>query len=439
MTESGYRKRLAEDLPRWREAGWVTPEGATAILGSIEGKRATFGLAAIVGVLGALLLGAGVIAFIGSNWEYMPRIFRFGLLVAAMGVAYGAAAMLAAREFRVFADAALLVAGLVFAAAIALAGQTYHLGGDFSGAILFWEFGIVGAALMTGSATLVVLSLAGAGYWTWMNVVDFGIVPHWESLALILIGGGLAVWTGVYYARLVAVLALGFWIAVNLVGLAELLDWSAFEMLSVATTIALLFWAIGSVLVTLDTKRDIAELGHIMLWPGIAGVLFAAGVLQTAPEWGYGYDGAVDEWFVIGAIAMLGVTVLVALALTRKGLTIVDAVGAVVIGVAALAYAYLSPQGDMEARLAGGVIVLVAALWAVNLGQTGVHRVGKKTGLAAFGIEIIYLYVVTLGTLLDTALAFLAGGVLFIGLAYGLVRIDRRLAAARTTAVGGAA
>ena len=65
MTDSGYRKRLVEDLPRWREAGWVTAEGETAILTSLEGRRSAFGLAAIVATLGALLLGAGVLAFVG--------------------------------------------------------------------------------------------------------------------------------------------------------------------------------------------------------------------------------------------------------------------------------------------------------------------------------------------------------------------------------------
>jgi uncharacterized membrane protein len=374
---------------------------------------------------------------VGANWDYMPRIFRFGLLIAALGVAYGAAALLATREYRVFAEAALLVAGLVFAAAIALIGQTYHLAGDFSGAILFWEIGIVGAALMTGSATLAIVSLVGAAYWCWMNVVDLELVPHWESLVLILIGGAIAVWLRSYYARIVAVLALGFWIGVNLFGFAWLVDWSPFEALAVAVTLALLFWAVGSAVVTVEEKRDIAELGHAMLWPGIAAVLIAVGVLQTAPDWDYG--NRTDQWVMLGGLALIGVTALVAVALKRKGLTIADAAGAVLIGIAAMAYAYLSPEGDLESRLAGGVIVLGAALWAVNLGQTGSQRVGKKTGLAAFGLEVIYLYVVTLGSLLDTALAFLAGGLLFIGLAYGLVRIDRRLAAARTTVVGGAA
>jgi hypothetical protein len=170
----------------------------------------------------------------------------------------------------------------------------------------------------------------------------------------------------------------------------------------------------------------VAPLGHDMLWPGIAAVLIAVGALQTAPDWDSG--SGTEQWVVMAGAGTVAVTALVALALQRGSLTIVDAAGAVAIGLAAIGYAYAPPEDDMTSRLLGGIIVLGAALWAVNLGQTGPQRVGKKTGLAAFGLEVIYLYVVTLGTLMDTALAFLVGGVLFIGLAYGLVRIDRRLA-----------
>src|SRR5690606_17350905 len=422
-----YRKRLAEDLPRWRDAGWVTADGVNAILASLEGRRSGFGLAATVGVLGALLLGAGVIAFVGANWEAMPRIVRFVLLVAAMAVAYGIAGLLAARELRAFSEAALLAAGLVFAAAIALVGQTYHLSGECADAVLLWEIGIVGATLLTRSPALTMLALVGGGYWTWLNVVELGVIPHWGGLALVLIGGAIALWINAAHARLVAVLALGFWIGLNLVGLAARLDWTFGEMLAVATAAALLFWAAGMALSAAATQERLAELGQDMLWPGLAAVLVAVGLLQTTPYWSE--TGDTRLWMLMAGVALIATAGLVALAMQRRHLTIVDAVGAVAIGLAALAYDAWQPDDAMPARLAGGIIVLGAALWAVNLGQ-GTSRTGKKTGLSAFGIEVIYLYVVTLGTLIDTALAFLIGGLLFIALAYGLYRLDRRLARA---------
>jgi hypothetical protein len=132
------------------------------------------------------------------------------------------------------------------------------------------------------------------------------------------------------------------------------------------------------------------------------------------------------------AVASAGVliaVVLAALAYTAKGVTIIDAIAVAVIGAAAIIFALWQPGDTFEGRLAGGLIVVVAALWAVNRGQTGRDGIGKTTGLVFFGIEVLYLYSVTLGTILDTAVAFLVGGVLFIVLAYVLFRIDRRLAA----------
>ena len=77
-------------------------------------------------------------------------------------------------------------------------------------------------------------------------------------------------------------------------------------------------------------------------------------------------------------------------------------------------------------------MVIVMALWLVSLGQTGAVPGAKSVGLAVLGIEIVYLYVATLGGLFYTAIGFLLGGVLLIGLAWGLYRLDRFLAGRRS-------
>jgi uncharacterized membrane protein len=151
MLDAGYRKRLAADLPKWLDAGWLSADGAAAILASTNsGRHATFGLSAILGTLGALLLGLAVIAFVGSQWDAVPRIVRFGLIVAAMLIAYAAAFEFDRRNLRIFAEAGVLAAGIIFAAGIALVGQTYDLSGDFAGAVLLFEAGVLAAALVTG-------------------------------------------------------------------------------------------------------------------------------------------------------------------------------------------------------------------------------------------------------------------------------------------------
>jgi uncharacterized membrane protein len=427
MFEMAYRKRLSADLPAWRERGWVTPHGSSAIIASLEARRSTFGMAAIVGVVGALLLGLGVLAFVAANWEGLPRQAHFLLLLAGMAVAYALADGLARRGLAAFADAALLVAGLIFAAAIALIGQSYHLSGDFSGALLLFEIGCLGAALVTGSVTLTALALIGAGYWTWFVTVDVGFFPHWPSLVAIVIGGAVATFRDTRFGRAVAVLTLIFWVSVTIGAFADRYDMPFAGTFALGAALALLLWSLGTALATLPGWPRLAGLGYQMIWPGLAAILVVLGILQTASIWG---DHLTSRaWLVPAIVCVVAAVALAGAAFARRGLQAFDVGAVALLGAAAIAFALVPIADEIASRFAGGVIVIAAAIWVVNLGQSGSFRIGKTLGLAAFGVEILYLYVVTFGSMIDTSVAFLLGGLLFIAMAYGLYRLDRRLAA----------
>jgi uncharacterized membrane protein len=428
MNETAYRKRLAADLPKWTDAKWLPADGAAAILASLgPERRSTFGLSAILGTLGAVLIGLGVLAFVAANWEAMPRLVRLGLIAAALLVAYAAAWSFDRRNLRVFAEAGLLAAGLVFAAGIALVGQAYHMSGDFAGAVMLFEAGILGGALVTGSPTLTVLGVIGAGYWTWLATYDNHVVPHYPSLIAILIGVLVTTLQNSHYGRIVAIVAFMYWVAMTITGLADQGDWNFAGGMLLFVAAALALWALGAALASLRPSARIAALGEAILWPGLLAVLFTLGILQLAET-----PLATSDPLVMPAAALIGAAiVLAAAALARRELAAADLVAVAVLGLGALAYAFYVPAGadaELERKLAGGALVLVGCLWAVSLGQSGRHPIGKVFGLAAFGLEIIYLYIFTLGTQIDTALAFLGGGVLFIVLSFVLFRIDRLLA-----------
>ena len=422
MLDRAYRKRLAADLPRWRDAGWVTAAGADAILAERTSARAAFGLATIVGMFGGLLVGLGIIAFVSANWQEIPRLARLALLAAALALAYGAAGVLDRRNLRVFAEVALLVAGLVFAAAIALVGQSYHLSGEFSDAIALWLIGIFAAAVLTGSPTMTALGLVGGGVWTYMLTVDGGAAPHWAGLAPVLAGGAIATVIGSRNDRLLSVLAFILWavLAVGSAGYRH--DWSFAGTVVVGIATALALFGLGAALASLGSPR-VGGLGRDMLWPALVAVLVGLGILQAVDHASVGEQALTV--FAIGLIALAAA--LAALAAARRSVSALDVVAIAVIGIAALGYALDMPGDEMWARIAGGAMVLIAALWAVYLGQTGAVGGAKATGLFALGAEVIYLYAVTFGSLMNTAVAFTLGGVLFIVLAWGLYRLDRHL------------
>ncbi|HVY21660.1 MAG TPA: DUF2157 domain-containing protein [Bauldia sp.] len=426
MQDAAYRKRLAADLPKWLDAGWVNADGAAAILGAVDAtpRRAAFSLSAILGTLGALLIGLAVLAWVGAQWEAVPRVARLALIVVAMLVAYGVAFQFDRRQLRIFAEAGVLAGGLVYAGGIALIGQTYHLAGDFAGAVMLFEAGILGAALFTGSPTMNVLGLIGAGYWTWLAVVDDHVLLHWPSLGAILIGVVVATVQNSHYGRIVAVIAAMYWVALTIFGFGDANHWSLAGGMALYAAVSFAIWSLGAALASIGGNTRVGALGDAILWPGLFAILVTVGVLQIADHPLHAGEQAIVPALVAAALAIL----LTGFAFTRRAVTVIDVVAVAGLSLASVAFAYFLPPDDLVRNVLGGVIVVLASLWAVTLGQSGRHPIGKSIGLVAFGLEVIYVYVFTIGTRLDTALAFLIGGVLFIVLAYVLFRIDRLLA-----------
>ena len=70
------RNRLLEDIDRWQKAGWVTPDGGTAIRKEISERRSALGLAGVLAILSAVLVGFAVMSFVAANWQVMPKAAR---------------------------------------------------------------------------------------------------------------------------------------------------------------------------------------------------------------------------------------------------------------------------------------------------------------------------------------------------------------------------
>lgn len=149
---ASYRQRLERDLDDWIGRGLVPAESRVAILESIgEGRR--LDAATALAIIGGLLAGVAVIAFVAANWGEIPRIARFVLVLGAFLGAAGGAAWASARGRRVTGHVLLSVAALVFAAAIGLTGQIFDIAGEPQ------------AALRAAGLAAALLALAGRSPW----------------------------------------------------------------------------------------------------------------------------------------------------------------------------------------------------------------------------------------------------------------------------------
>lgn len=125
---ASYKARLKEDLERWIAQGLVPAASRQPILAGVAEPRRLEASSALAAV-GGLLAGVAVIAFVAANWNGIPRIGRFGLILALFLGVCGAAAWCADRR-PLARNILLLVAALVYASAIGLTGQIFDIAGD---------------------------------------------------------------------------------------------------------------------------------------------------------------------------------------------------------------------------------------------------------------------------------------------------------------------
>jgi uncharacterized membrane protein len=153
---ASYKDRVKADLDRWIGAGLVSADKRDAILATLPDARRLDAATALAWV-GALLFGIAIISFIAANWDALPKLARFILILAAfLGFAAGGA-WAADKQRPILSNILLMIAALVFAASIGLTGQIFDIAGDprsasYGAALAAFALGIAGRS--TGAATV---------------------------------------------------------------------------------------------------------------------------------------------------------------------------------------------------------------------------------------------------------------------------------------------
>jgi uncharacterized membrane protein len=156
----------ATDIRKIREAGFINEEQEHAIVDHFKLDREGNRFLAIVGIIGAILVSAGIILLIASNWNDIPRLLKLGVGIALLlGTHAGGRALGRTGRHPVLAEVLHLLGSGMFLANIALVGQIYNLSSRPPNAILLWLAGVAPLAWILRSRAQHILSLAIFGLW----------------------------------------------------------------------------------------------------------------------------------------------------------------------------------------------------------------------------------------------------------------------------------
>jgi hypothetical protein len=161
------------DIQKLRDAGLITDEQQRQIIGHFQLKEDGGNkFLAIVSIIGAVLIAAGIILLIAAHWNEIPRGVKIAVGILLMLGAHGIGWWLrdVHGKYRTTGDALHLVGSCLFLANIAQLGQIYNLVSRPPDAFLIWWIGIAALPWLLRSKLQLVLLLLAFGTWFGLEV-----------------------------------------------------------------------------------------------------------------------------------------------------------------------------------------------------------------------------------------------------------------------------
>ncbi len=403
--DQGFLTRLAAEVQEWQSRGVISPEQSGTILGGYQalppGQKARNRLVSVLAVLGALLVGLGVILFFASNWQEISKATKLALMLVVVPATYAVGYWLRYHNQRTIVGAAIIFLGtLAYGAAIHLVAQVYHLPVNAPNLMALWFLGVLPLAYLTRSQVILVeailLFLVAAGFripvWVdQMNAIPFFVFPVYLSLGLMLYGIGKwqAQWS----------VTRGYAPAYEIIGLVTALG--AVYLLTFR-----LWWEKSSF--SVKAAPESTEFWLVLaISTGLAIGLHLEAVIQ----------GGQRLWRQVMSYQTLAALLLLA---------------------AAYLVVYVPVGGDLVYPLLFNFLLFISIVGLVFVGYfRGEERI-INLALAVFGIDVVTRYLEYSWNLLDRSLVFIVAGLVLLGGGYLLER-GRRQVIGRLRQSGGGA
>ncbi|MCF6320494.1 MAG: DUF2157 domain-containing protein [Rhizobiaceae bacterium] len=413
-----YKARLASDLARWREMGFLNQTSLDMISDEVAKRRTGISFTAIVALLGIVSLCFAAITFVAANWDEMSRLMRVGILLGGLWLSYGLSVYFHLKQKNWLSQIFVLLGSALFGASIMLISQMYHLQGEQKDAILLWAAGSLIAALLLRSAPALVLAIALFGIWHW-----FVISVGWQR-------GANEIDLNLLYLPIWVICVAAVWWLRSRIG-AHLLALSA------------IFWLFSAMVSLAQRNEDTTYYigAYLLLFLAISVLLVWR---EQISSWMRGFDESAIGYLAALIAVSLGIFVTV---LTFDGLSTSEFEALqsarslplwliVAAGIALAAYSFRTKNEQLYDvafislwMLLGLVLgtfmlgripfvneayALVISIWMIRMGARLDIAVVSRLGYLFFAAIMLLIYFRTAGSLIGTAGFYLTTGVLMV-------------------------
>lgn len=419
-------KQLLKALPELMAAGVITEDTATRISTYYEQQNSSSGnrLFIVFGILGALLVGTGIILIIAHNWDTIPVSLKLILGFLPLVLAQAATAYILFRGIKNkgWREATGVLLFFAIATSISIVSQVYHIEGALEDFLFTWMCLALPVVYVLSSGTTAILYLVGITWYGFQAgyVTSLGLdaVPmYWVLLLLIL--------PFYYFSFLGPPVKNNFYV---------LITWTLVISLSVCLPVLysgggrffmIAELAMYSTFVTMGESnlfRTSRVMSNGFLVAGSVGVIVVMLIASFLDFWIPAYAAA-ESTAEPTAIIAIGITVAIAviaafLQIRSRGLNALNAKS-----FAFLFYIVVYIIGMQSPGLAILLINVGILALAIFTIRSGIQK--DHLGILNYGLSIITALIIC--RFFDTDLSFILRGLLFIGVGIGFFYANYRI------------
>lgn len=418
---------LLRETKKWVSSGIITVDQADRII-KLYPAESKNRLIPVLLLLGAILLGTGIILFFASNWQYIPRWGKISLVITPL-VLFHLASQLTNENFPRLSQIFTLLGCVMFGSGIWLVAQIFHISAHFPNGMLFWLLGVLPVAFILKEELPLGLSALLLASWV--------LAEQSSSLPIIFIA--MMLFGGIFY--LIYTLRSSFALAVTLISTAIFVNTEIFMILAdnykfdaAGSLIPFVLLLLGSAYVYMS-KHPVNEYTknfpfiYKLLGAALTGIsLFIMSLEFFAQDFirlrhsGAGY---VLFWVLYIAVAFLG-----AYAISRRTADIKKVIkeNYPLLAVDALIFTMLLiPFNELTLMIILNLFMFIWALLVIISAYHSQNSLHFALGMIAFNLYILLEYFNFFWKSLPKSLFFIAGGIVLV-LSGALMERQRRKA-----------